>query len=746
MHGLVQDVAITGLGAACATGTGCDALWDAISLGRDGLRPVTRFSIAEFPPHVAGLWPGWDGRQQDDLRSAELAIAALNEAWAHAQLSEAGVPPERIAVVLGTCFGERFHGFETLTLEAARAIGARGPRFTVSTACASSTAAIGIGRDLIREGAADIVLAGGADVLSRQVFAGFFALGALSPGKCAPFGEPAGMTLGEGAGFVVLEAAARARSRGLSRVLGYGLSADAHHETAPDPSGSGVARAITAALEDAGLPAGAIDFVSAHGTGTDSNDPAEWLAVRSALGEQAARIPMTATKSFLGHAQGAAGVLELIAALLCMKRGLVPQTLRDSPQRAGVAADTVAARAPRAHRVRNLLKLSAGFGGANTALVVGEPAAKRAPAPPRVIEVAGLAALGAHGLTLEGLEGGVRCGATPAFSLERYVRAAPKRELDPSSKLLTAAAQLALDDAKVAIRGPMRARAGLFNGTSRIPARSAHECRASIDLRGVRGISAPAFTQMVLNAPAGTCAKLHSLKGPLLVLSAGRASGLLAIVRAAQHLADRSAADLIVAGGHEELPVEPAPHDAEGAAVVLLRARDPRPRDASPRDPITLSGAARSAAESNGSRVPTEPPRHIVQEDGPRAPSTLDRTHSTPPLRGSAQGERVSNVVMPGWGVSGNLDAAIAAAMSNVPEVDGAFVVVPDDTQLPASITRTPLGITHVSGAAEAASSAFAFVLAAARIRKRAARSLLVAAATEGLACAAVLTGGPDGQ
>jgi 3-oxoacyl-[acyl-carrier-protein] synthase II len=722
-----RDVVISGMGAACATGTGCAALWDALEHGRDGLRPIERFSIAEFPPHVAGLWPQWDGRSQDDITTLELAVPALREAWAQARCEQAGVKPERIALVLGTCFGERFGNFNELTRDAARALGVRGPSFTVSTACSSSTAAVGLARDLIDEGVADLVIAGGVDVASRQVFAGFHALGALSPGKCAPFGEPVGMTLGEGAGFVVVESAEQAQARGvavLSRVLGYGLSGDAHHETAPDPSGSGVARAIASALEDSGVAAGEIDFVSAHGTGTDSNDPAEWLAVRSALGEGADRVPMSATKSFLGHAQGAAGVLELIATLLCMKRGLVPPTLRESPPRPGVPADTVAGLRPRPHPVRHALKLSAGFAGANAALVVGREVQAPAVAPRRRIEIAGISAVGSHGFTVQGLEQArVLTGATPAFTLEKFVRSAPKRELDPSCKMLSAATQLALEDARVAIRGSLRMRAGLFTGSSRIPARSAQECKTSIDTRGIRAISATAFTQMVLNAPAGMCAKLCSLKGPLLVLSAGRASGLLAIVRAAEHLSRRPGADLIVAAGHDERRVDAGENDAEGAGCVVLRARDPFTLSAS-------KGAVINEAAAAG--------------DSSVRASGLAPDPSTPaPLRdASAQGERIS-----GWGISSADDVAgaIARAMREVPEVDGIFSALAGPVELP----RTPLGAVDVNalaGTADAASSAFAFVLAASLLRKRGARSLLVVSANDTVSCAAVLQGGSDGQ
>ncbi len=696
------DVVITGIGTACAVGTGCDALWAALSSGRDGLLPIERFDVTGFVTRIAGLWPEWARADPKTCTAAGLAIVSAREAWASARAADAGLAPERIALILGTCFGERYDGFSELTQAVAQALGAHGPRITVSTACSSSTTAVGLGRDLIAEGSADLVIAGGVDVLTQEVFAGFHAIGALSTGKCAPFGAPAGMSLGEGSGFVILEPLERAQARRVepvAHVRGYGLSSDAHHETAPDPSGSGVARAIHAALDDAGLTADAIDFVSAHGTGTDSNDAAEWLAVRSALSDQ---IAVSSTKSFLGHAQGAAGVLELAALLLCLRRGVVPPTLRCEPPRAGAPKDPVKGGVPRAHPVRNAVKLSAAFGGANAALIVGRAPATAARRPRRAVRVAGVSAIGPHGFDVAALEaaittGAALVGAVAPFELSQLLRSAPGRDLDPSATYACAAAALALGDAKLTVRGPARERAGIFTGSTRMPARSVHECQSSIDKRGIVSIAAAPFTRMVINAPAGTCAKLLSLKGPLLALSAGSSSGLLAIIRAAEHLASRATADLLVAGGLDELAVPRSPGDverlrasAEGAAFAILQAGD--------------------------------------DAKGP---------------------------LLAGWGVAGpnDLRAAIARALEGSPEIDGVVAALPRPLDAlsggPADPSRLPLGLTDVhalASGAEATASAWAFVLAATRVRRGLARRLLVVSAGGSVSCAAVIAGAPDGH
>jgi 3-oxoacyl-[acyl-carrier-protein] synthase II len=696
------SVVVSGAGAACAVGTGCEALWQALSEGRDGLLPVRRFAVEEFKTRLAGLWPQWNASPAPEGRAAlELALPAAREAMAHAR-AQPFVEPKRTAVLVGTCFAENLTGFSELAQRLAAELGACGPAFIVSTACSSSTTAVGLGRDLLERGEADLVLAGGVDVMTREVFAGFHAIGVMAEGKCAPFGDTVGLTLGEGAGFVVLEREAQARRRAvepLAYVLGYGLSADAHHETAPDPSGSGVRRAILAALQDAG--GGGVDFVSAHGTGTDSNDAAEWTGIETALG--AATPALSATKSLLGHAQGAAGVLELIATLLCMRRGLVPPSLRAVPRRAGIGGEVITGDRPQPRQVRRALKLSAAFGGANAALIIGRSTEPRQVPERRRVFAAGASALGPHGLTLAELEVAASNraplrGGPPNFELSTLLRSAPERGVDPSGRCCAAAVALALADAKLTVRGAARERAGLFLGSTRMPPRSVRDTEVSIEKRGVLGVAAVPFTQMVLNAPAGTAAKLLSLKGPLLALSAAQGSGLFAIARAAEHLASRRCADLLVAGAIDERPVRAAEQHVEAGAFAVLVAESPHPR----RGPFDAAA-----------------------------------------LRAGGRGEGKS-IELLGWGLAGpqDMSTAISAAMHRCPEVDGVISAGPFDD------LRVPLGVIDLSavyGGAEATVSALAFVLAVSRIRSGQARRLLVLSASASLCCA-VVVGGIDGQ
>jgi 3-oxoacyl-[acyl-carrier-protein] synthase II len=596
---LDEHTVVSGLGAVSALGVGAGALWEAIELGRDGIRPIKRFSTEGFSVTLGAMVPGFDAASRGDRAlCVEFATAAAREALEQARAGrsfEGAFPAHRIALVMGTSLGDHPEGLHALTEEVGDAIGARGPRLTISTACSSSTNAIGLGQDLIEAGIADLVLAGGADTLTPDIFAGFSALGLLSAEKCAPFSAPPGTTLGEGAGFLALERASSAERRGapaLGALLGYGLSADAYHATAPDPSGAGVARAIRGALEHAGLDPAAIDYVNAHGTGTQANDPAEWRALQIVFGDRARRLPVSSTKSFLGHAQGAAGILETIATLLGMSRGALPPTLHFKGPRPRCPEDPVGQDRPRPAEVRRAVCTNSAFGGANAAVVLGaasrggsapaggaEVVSLRVARPMRGVLVLGAGAVGPHGLELDDLaralaSGERLAGRVPPFRIEDVVPTADPRGLDPSSRYLTAAAARALADAGVTVRGPMRERAGLFAGLRSASPHSVNEYKASVAARGLRHLSAPAFTRLVLNASAGACSKILSLKGPTTTLTTGLGSGLVAVVYAARSLAERRDADLLIAAGLDELD-EPPPPDAEaceGAACLVLAA------------------------------------------------------------------------------------------------------------------------------------------------------------------------------
>lgn len=376
-----DSVVITGLGVASSLGAGVEAHRRALWLGESGIGPVQRFDTARLTTALGAMWPGWADRVQAELGAEsdlfqtaeafplhELALVAAREAWSS---SGASAPPRRVALVFGTCFGQGFRELAAVTRRIAAGLDIAGPELTVSTACASSTTAIGMGRDLIARGHADVVVAGGADSLLREAMAGFSALGVLSAEPAAPFSAPEGTTLGEGAAFFVLERAERTAHRAArhwASVEGYGLSADAYHETTPHPDGAGTARALESALGDAGWRGCDVDFVSAHATGTSNNDRIEWRVIERALAGPGYAPAVSGSKGHVGHTQGASGAVELALALICHREGCVPPTKHFRGARRGCPPDPVAQETPRPLRVRRAVKLSSAFGGANSAL------------------------------------------------------------------------------------------------------------------------------------------------------------------------------------------------------------------------------------------------------------------------------------------------------------------------------------------------------------------------------------------
>ncbi|MGD0455434.1 MAG: beta-ketoacyl-ACP synthase II [Solirubrobacteraceae bacterium] len=369
-------IVVTGVGAVTPLGVGARTLHERWCAGECGIAGGEG-ACADFDPKE--FLSAKDARRAD--RFTQLALAACAEAlddagWGDGRGGRAPYDPERVGCVLGTGIG----GIQTLVdgHDALRERGAkyvsplsvplmmsnagagalsmrhdlRGPSFAVSSACASGAHAIGSALRMLQAGEADAVVAGGSEAgLTPLAWAAFNALDALSQtGVSRPFdARRDGFVMGEGAGVLVLERDEAARARGarvLGRIRGYGASSDAHHLTAPRDDGRGQAAAISAALADAGVVAEQIDYVNAHGTSTPMNDRAETQAIKLALGEHAQRIPVSSTKSAIGHLLGAAGAVEAVATLLALRDRIAPPTLGLSEPEAGLDLDYV----PRAAR------------------------------------------------------------------------------------------------------------------------------------------------------------------------------------------------------------------------------------------------------------------------------------------------------------------------------------------------------------------------------------------------------------
>ena len=404
-----SDVVVTGLGATTPLGSDVASTWEALLAGRSGVSRITDDWIKEFPAQLVARLKVDPAEQIDRVRarrldrSQQVAVIAAEEAWRESGVGDAGVDPLRIAVVFGTGIGgaltlldqddvleakgpKRVSPFTIPMLmpngpaaAVGLAVGAKGGVHAPVSACASGAEAIRWGLDLIRFDRADVVLVGGAEACVHPLpMAGFAAMRAMStrndePERASrPFDKGRdGFVLGEGAAALVLERADGARARGArvhARLAGAGGTADGYDLVAPHPEGEGAARAIGAALRDAGLGPVDIGHVNAHATSTPVGDTAEAAAIRSSLGEH---VLVSATKSQTGHLLGAAGALEAVFTVLALREQIVPATanLEDPDDDAAVQALDIVRNEPRRTKLDAAVNDSFGFGGHNMALV-----------------------------------------------------------------------------------------------------------------------------------------------------------------------------------------------------------------------------------------------------------------------------------------------------------------------------------------------------------------------------------------
>lgn len=395
MAASMLPLALSACTAVSALGVGKAATFEALASCRSGLRPYSDGGLSTWVGRIDGLdeAPLPRGLQRFDCRNNRLAVLGLvADGFADAARAAARHwGPERVAVVLGTStsgiaaaeaayrrrdpatgglpvdFDYR-HSQDLMSLASCvrEALGLRGPAAVLSTACTSAAKAFGEAAELMAAGFCDAAVVGGVDSLCDMTLRGFAALELVGRGPCRPFDAGRdGISIGEAAAFVLLERP-EVGSAGRVGLLGFGASADAHHMSTPHPEGRGAITAMRAALASASLPAGAIDYVNFHGTGTRANDAAEDRAVAEVLG----RGPWcSSTKGWTGHTLGTAGALEAVIAALCIEQGLVPGCLNTTDP--DPACRTRIALANRRLPVRHVLSNSFGFGGSNCSLVLG---------------------------------------------------------------------------------------------------------------------------------------------------------------------------------------------------------------------------------------------------------------------------------------------------------------------------------------------------------------------------------------
>ena len=407
-----RRVVITGMGVVTALGETLDQFWSSLCEGRSGIADLDLFDTTHFKVHFGGQIHGWDGDARFGVkearrldRFAQFAMAAAVSAVTDSGIDFAKYPPEECGVLIGSGIGG-LNEFETqhetmLTKGPARIspftipklmvnagsgqvsirYGLKGINSAVATACASSNNAIGDAFKHIQLGHADIMITGGSEAaITRMGLGGFAAMRALSTRNddpthaSRPFDRDRdGFVLSEGAGILVIEAEEIALARNAriyAELLGYGMSADGTHITAPDEEGRGAQRAMELCLADARCPIDAVDYINAHGTSTGLGDLAETKAMKKVFGPHAKKLMVSSTKSQLGHLLGASGGVELIASSLAIRDGVVPPTINlDNPD-PDCDLDYVPNTARQA-KLNHVLSNSFGFGGHNASLLIG---------------------------------------------------------------------------------------------------------------------------------------------------------------------------------------------------------------------------------------------------------------------------------------------------------------------------------------------------------------------------------------
>jgi len=662
-----RRVVITGMGTLSSAGANLAESRKNFAAGVCCLSPIRDPRIAHLKAGFAGLLPtfeparmGVPAELQGFDKHVQMAFVAAREA-----LAGAGVQPSRLGrrlgLVFSTCSGpmllierhyERIIRGDVRISEdelfakkyyagagvLARALGIEGLATTVVTACTAGTGAIALAADLIGCGLLEAALAGGADAFSTSTLAGFDGLKATSEGKCAPFSKPFGLNLGEAATFVFLETSQSAQERGArlhAEVAGSGLSNDAYHCSSPEPTGRGLALAMQRALEHAGLGPEQISYINAHGTGTEANDKAETRAIRKVFGARAEAVPVSSTKSLVGHCLGAAGVIEAVASIACAEAGVFPPTANFTGPREGCSLDYI----PEAGRTwkprRIFLSNNLAFGGHNAALVVAVPGDPPISAPRRNTEepiyVTGFGLVSSLGLrapvildavkngkrgtkpvSLAGL-GSIQAGMVDEQAIENFDRRLDLRHMDYSSRWATVAARLAMREAGFPETPAALAELGLFLHLATGPSSAESEFLTSFLSHHHQVNHLVAFPYIVPSSVAGNVCRALRLRGHNLTLSAGPGAGLLglgpavAALRsghteallsgAVDELSERILTDNFAAGllANDDTP------PGAGAAVLLLEtARHARHRAARPLAVIRGLSFSTAAAHREG--------------------------------------------------------------------------------------------------------------------------------------------------
>lgn len=603
-------IVVTGMGVWCPIGKNIADMAEALRQGQTGIKrydeiiPGTTVWAAMVEDYDPSQFFSTEDQDKFD-RTAQMGYLAALQA-----MQDAGVvvPADatRCGLVLGTSHGGRSqldkfidngsdieqdsmpkrlletsaHYHQTAAV--ASKLGIHGPAITLSNACSSSGAAIAYAIELLRSGRCDWVLAGGADGFSKLTFAGFASLGAVSDGPCAPFSDPIGLSLGDGAGFIVLESAERAAERQANvhaELYGYGLSWDAFHITQPEPAGEGMNRAIAMALAEANVPADKIDYVNVHGTGTRANDAAETVGLKRYFGngnDATGVPPISATKSFTGHMLGASSVLGVITSIVGMQNDWLPPTANFTEVRPGCELDCVP-NLPRSAPIGYFIAQSAAFAGANAVIVGGKAGQGNDPVettPVDDVVVSGIGIISPIGLNvkefaqslLSGQSGLVAAseldkelsadqlaGLVKNFNPRKLMPTLNLRRVDKVAAYATVASSLAMQDAKLWPVAGDGGRVGLVVGVARGASSSYATYLSSVKGGQWNNASPISFPNLVMSSVGGQVSSSLGIRGITSSLVGAGAGGLQALTHALELFRRNRHQDAVIVVTSDEL-------------------------------------------------------------------------------------------------------------------------------------------------------------------------------------------------
>ncbi|MAR92048.1 MAG: hypothetical protein CML06_14370 [Pseudomonadales bacterium] len=599
---------ITGMGAVSPIGLNIEEMAGSLKHGNTGFNVVEEFSTEDLKVRYACQvlafkpeqhFPREKVSQLD--RTAQLAIVAAREAISDAGIHRDDLSSYHTGLVMGVCAGGKgdathikskpgsapasvafynsAHHLQTAAV--AEDLGVRGPTLTLSTACASGTSAIAAGLTLIRSGQCDLVICGGSDGFSRGTFAAFYSLDAMSPRPTSPFSVDMGITVGEGAGFVILESGERMRGRqrpGYARLLAFGSSCDAYHITAPHPTGEGLSRAVKSALADAGISASDLDYINAHGTGTKDNDISETIVFGGLYPVKSDCPPVSSSKSFFGHTMGAAGALEFITGLLGQRDGFLPPTMNFKQPRPGCDLDYVP-NVSRPGQINCFLSTGAAFGGVNAAVVAcsadwwGADAGSVCDAN-REVTISGLSVVSPLAFDVTSFHQHLMAPDTcvvvadgrfqdrqlawdqaalmPVFNARKLTPRLNTRRMSTLAKYACVAAQLAMDDA--GITGRYRPeRIGVLVVMCRGPLQATQAFNEALEQNGISGLGAKYFPPMAVSTISGEIGKACQIKGDCHTLVGGWGSGLQGLAMGNEFLRQSPNLDALVVVTADEI-------------------------------------------------------------------------------------------------------------------------------------------------------------------------------------------------